>query len=296
MTLDGINVTDESEGGYLVNGLIASFPIPVDAVQEFRGTVSNPTEDQNRSGGGQFALTVRRGSNDWHGLAYDYYQNAALNANSWSNNRTGAPRPGLISNRFGGTFGGPFLKDKAYFFLAYEGFRFPNSANVTQLGITEPLRTGILRFKDAAGNLNSYNFNPANGPLTSACGPTGNQPCDPRGVGLSPDHQPVFQVLPRGQQPHRRRRRHQHWWNPGTGLHPCAHRFRCRALRLQPQPGMECLRILPRFSAAPGHHRSDRFQSRGHQGQAAGQHLVLAALPACPGHRNDRSAHSQSDL
>ena len=77
MTLDGINVTDESEGGYLVNGLIASFPIPVDAVQEFRGTVSNPTEDQNRSGGGQFALTVRRGSNDWHGLAYDYYQNAA---------------------------------------------------------------------------------------------------------------------------------------------------------------------------------------------------------------------------
>ncbi len=196
MTLDGINVTDESEGGYLVNGLIASFPIPVDAVQEFRGTVSNPTEDQNRSGGGQFALTVRRGSNDWHGLAYDYYQNAALNANSWSNNRTGAPRPGLISNRFGGTFGGPFFKDKAYFFLAYEGFRFPNSANVTQLGITEPLRTGILRFKDAAGNLNSYNFNPANGPLTSACGPTGNQPCDPRGVGLSPIISQYFKFYP----------------------------------------------------------------------------------------------------
>jgi hypothetical protein len=50
MTLDGIHVTDEPEGGYLVNGLIASFPNPVDAVQEFRGTVSNPTEDQNRSG------------------------------------------------------------------------------------------------------------------------------------------------------------------------------------------------------------------------------------------------------
>lgn len=100
MTLDGINITDESEGGYLVNGLIASFPIPVDAVEEFRGTVSNPTEDQNRSGGGQFALAVRRGSNDWHGLAYDYYQNAWLNANSWSNNHTGAHRPPLISNRF----------------------------------------------------------------------------------------------------------------------------------------------------------------------------------------------------
>jgi Carboxypeptidase regulatory-like domain len=196
MTLDGINVTDESEGGYLVNGLIASFPIPVDAVQEFRGTVSNPTEDQNRSGGGQFALTVRRGSNDWHGLAYDYYQNAALNANSWSNNRTAAPRPGLISNRFGGTFGGPFWKDRAYFFLAYEGYRFPNSANVTELGITETMRSGILRFKDAAGNLNSFNFNPANGPLSSGCGPAGNQACDPRGIGLSPIIKQYFNFYP----------------------------------------------------------------------------------------------------
>ena len=94
MTLDGINVTDESEGGYLVNGLIASFPIPVDAVQEFRDT-DEPYRRSKPVGGGQFALTVRRGSNDWHGLAYDYYQNAALNANSWNNNRTGAPRPGL---------------------------------------------------------------------------------------------------------------------------------------------------------------------------------------------------------
>jgi hypothetical protein len=196
MTLDGINITDESEGGLLVGGLIASFPIPVDAVQEFRGTVSNPSEDQNRSGGGQFALTVRRGSNEWHGLVYDYYQNAALNANTWTNNLTHARKPGLISNRFGGTFGGPVWKNKLYFFLSYEGYRFPASASATELGITEPLRNGILRFKDASGNLNSYNFNPANGPLSAACGPAGNLPCDPRGLGLSPIIQQYFKFYP----------------------------------------------------------------------------------------------------
>ena len=196
MTLDGINITDESEGGLLVGGLIASFPIPVDAVQEFRGTVSNPSEDQNRSGGGQFALTVRRGSNEWHGLAYDYYQNAALNANTWTNNLTHARKPGLISNRFGGTLGAPIWKNKAYFFLSYEGYRFPASASATELGITEPMRNGILRFKDASGNLVSYNFNPANGPLSAACGPNGNLPCDPRGLGLSPIIKQYFNFYP----------------------------------------------------------------------------------------------------
>ena len=60
LTLDGIIVTDQAEGGYLVSGTIASFGIPEDAIQEFRGSVSNPSEDQARSGGGQFAMTTRR--------------------------------------------------------------------------------------------------------------------------------------------------------------------------------------------------------------------------------------------
>ena len=69
MTLDGINVTDESEGGYLVNGLIASFPFRWTRCRSFAAPSPTLPKMQNRSGGGQFALTVRRGSNEWHGLS-----------------------------------------------------------------------------------------------------------------------------------------------------------------------------------------------------------------------------------
>jgi len=67
---------------------------------------------------------------------------------------------------------------------------------VTDLGITNSLRSGVLQFKDASGNLNSYNLNPANGALSSACGPSGNQPCDPRNVGMSPIIQQYFKFYP----------------------------------------------------------------------------------------------------
>jgi hypothetical protein len=129
LTMDGIIITDQAEGGYLVGGTIASFGVPEDAIQELRGVVSNPSEDQARSGGGQFAMTTRRGGNAWHGTVYDYYKNAALNANTWINDRLGQARPGLISNRYGGSFGGPIIKNKTFFFLDYEGYRFPQSQN-----------------------------------------------------------------------------------------------------------------------------------------------------------------------
>jgi hypothetical protein len=186
LTLDGINITDQAEGGYLVNGTIASFGMPEDAIQEFRGVVSNPSESQARSGGGQFAMTTRRGGNVWHATAYDYYKNRDLNANTWINNRLQQARPPLISNRYGGSFSGPIFKDKTFFFVDYEGYNFPQSQNALALVPSQALKNGVLQFRNSAGNIVSYNLNPANGPLSAICGPNGNLPCDPRGLGFNP--------------------------------------------------------------------------------------------------------------
>ena len=173
--------------------------------------------------GGQFALTVRRGSNDWHGLAYDYYQNAALNANSWSNNRTAAARPGLISNRFGGTFGGPFWKDRAYFFLAYEGYRFPNSANVTELGITETHAKRDPALQRCGGK--SEFLTTSIRRMARCLRPAGRQETRLRSARSRPEpnHQTIFQLLPCGQQPDGRRWRHQHSGDSGAGFDPGPH-------------------------------------------------------------------------
>jgi hypothetical protein len=200
-TLDGIIITDQAEGGYLASGTISQFSLPVDAIEEFRGAISNPSEDMSNSGGGQFAYTTRQGTNNLHGSLYEYHNNAVLDANSWTRNRLGQARPGLVDNRFGANGGFPIRKDRTFLFLAYEGRRFPQSQDAERTGITATLRQGILRFPDATGTVQSYNFNPANGALASRCGPGGNLPCDPRGIGISPIISKYFSFYPTGNDP-----------------------------------------------------------------------------------------------
>lgn len=200
ITLDGIVITDLSGGGNgSTTGAISFMTLPVDAIEEFRGTVANP--DNSRSAGGQFNFTTRQGTNDWHGAAYWYHQNAIADANSWDNNRVGQKRPFLIDNRLGGRVGGPIRKDKTFFFLFYEGRRFPQSQPASRNGISESLRQGILEFRDASGNVDKYNLNPANGALAAVCGPTGNGACDPRGLGISPVIKQLFSLYPVGNNP-----------------------------------------------------------------------------------------------
>ncbi|HEX4951240.1 MAG TPA: carboxypeptidase-like regulatory domain-containing protein, partial [Blastocatellia bacterium] len=203
--LDGIDVTNNSVGG------IGTFmQLPIDGVEEFRAGVANPNASFGRGAGGQVSVISRRGSSQFHGATYWYHQNDALNAATWTNKRTVAQtitdpvrrhktqEPELKDNRFGFRFGGPILpwKDKAYFFLNYEGRRFPRNSEFTRLVPTDTLKQGILRFRDASGTVVSYAM--ANSAL---CGPNGDQPCDPRGLGLSPTISALWAKLPTGNDP-----------------------------------------------------------------------------------------------
>ncbi|HWB96409.1 MAG TPA: TonB-dependent receptor, partial [Bryobacteraceae bacterium] len=118
--------------------------VSVDALQEFRATTSTYSAEYGRTPGGQFSFVTRSGTNGWHGSAFDYFRNDALDASNWFNNAAGIRRSKERQNDFGGTFGGPLLipgiyrgKDKTFFFFSYEALRLraPQSATVTDVPV-----------------------------------------------------------------------------------------------------------------------------------------------------------------
>jgi hypothetical protein len=187
ITLDGIDISDNLVG----NG--SWIPTSLDSVQEFDMGVTNPNATFGRSSGGQIALLGRHGTNQYHGTVYWFTQNSDLNANSWDLNAAGVPQPHLDDNRGGAAFGGPIIKNKTFIFANYELQRFPQSDEFTKTVPTANLKAGILTFRDAAGNLDTYNL-----ATSTACGPLGGNPCDPRGLGISPTVQAFWNLLPPG--------------------------------------------------------------------------------------------------
>ena len=155
VTLDGVDVNEQQRGLDVVTGGAFSSVLRVtpDSVQEFRVTTTNPNADSGRSSGAQVSLITKSGSNEWHGLVYEYHRNTVTTANDWWSNAAGSygpndpqvltgaakagdkksPRPPLLRNIFGGALSGPIKKDRAYFFATYEGFREATSTPVTRL-------------------------------------------------------------------------------------------------------------------------------------------------------------------
>jgi hypothetical protein len=190
IVLDGGNITNGTSGNndYLVNftgGPEGSIPTPVESIQEFRVSTSNHTASFSGSSGSETVLVTKRGSNAFHGSGYWFLQNDNLNANTWDRNRLAQTRPESKDNRFGASLGGyiPKLPESArtYFYANYEGRRLVASTQISRLVPSEQLKQGILRFRDAAGNIVAYDL-----ARSSTCGAQGNSPCDPRGIGLNP--------------------------------------------------------------------------------------------------------------
>jgi hypothetical protein len=186
-TLDGIDISDNlvGDGTWL--------PVTLDSVQEFDIGVADPNATFGRSTGAQVSLVARHGTNQYHGAVYWYHQNDQLNANPWENNRAGIPRTELKDNRGGFRLGGPIWKGKTFFFANYELRRFPQSVNVSRIVPSSALRNGVLQFRDASGHVVAY-------PLATSmlCGPAGNAPCDPRGIGISPSVKAFWDLMPKG--------------------------------------------------------------------------------------------------
>jgi hypothetical protein len=109
-------------GGFTSQGGTNSL-VSVDALQEFRIQTSTYAPEFGRAPGGQISIVTRSGSNQFHGTLFDYFRNGALDATDWFAGLNHLPKPQERQNDFGGTFSGPILKDRTFFFFSYEGLR-----------------------------------------------------------------------------------------------------------------------------------------------------------------------------
>ena len=149
--LVGMQFTGQGGSGIGQGGPSGVMPTPIDSIEEFKTSTVNQTADFNSSAGAQISMITRKGTDAWHGTAYEYYLDNLLNANTFNNNApaTRTALPDFHYSRFGGSVGGPLipkkiLGGKTYFFANYEGFRYPNSTTIERLTPGPGLRDGLI--------------------------------------------------------------------------------------------------------------------------------------------------------
>jgi hypothetical protein len=217
--LDGGNNTNDMDGsmsvyttsfagdptGGVVNGSLFAaagptgvMPTPADSVEEFKVNTAGQTADFNSSSGAQVQMVTRRGGNAWHGSAYEYYLDNKWSANTWDNNFTNQPVPDWHRSRFGFRVGGPILPKmlggKTYIFANYEGYRWPDSEQITRPVPSPAMRLGLLTFGSTTYNLNPYpvTFNGTTYAANQNCNLITSGACDPMGVGINPTVQQMW--------------------------------------------------------------------------------------------------------
>ncbi|HEY2472295.1 MAG TPA: carboxypeptidase-like regulatory domain-containing protein [Terracidiphilus sp.] len=208
ITLDGIDVND-TNNGYAFTSVLR---MTQDSVAEFRVTTSNPNAEEGRSSGAQVALITRSGSNAFHGAAYEYNRSNLLEANDFFNKQqelaSSLPnRPvSLVRNIYGGSVGGPILKDRLFFFLNYEGRRDSQGTSVNAGSVpTASYRAGNVQYEyvNSSGAESVYTLTPAD-----------IEGMDPQHVGDSQAMLQVLNAFPQGNDP-----------TQGDGLNSIGFRF-----------------------------------------------------------------------
>jgi hypothetical protein len=188
ITLDGLDDNDQVNG-FAFTGVLRS---TLDSTEEFRVTTSNGTADAGRSSGAQVSLITKKGTNKFHGAAYEYYRPTNTVSNNWflkNSELSGAisgagSSPNVpakyLRNVFGGSFGGPIIKDKLFFFGNYEGLRQAID-DITEVTVpTSIFQRGEVGYVDVNGNTQT---------LTAAQVATLDSPCQTslfNGVSVCP--------------------------------------------------------------------------------------------------------------
>src|SRR5258707_631529 len=135
-------ILDGMDNNQVSDNLLGFTPTP-DAIQEFNLITQNASAEFGSFQGGIISTTIKSGTNGFHGDLWEYFRNDKLNSNSWENRFNAAPRNQLRWNMFGGTVGGPIVKNKLFFFFDYQGQRFDHPSTTKQMGLfTATERTG----------------------------------------------------------------------------------------------------------------------------------------------------------
>ena len=123
---DGVEVNET------INNLVGYAPTP-DAIQEIKVVAANPNAEYGNANGGDVIMVMKSGTNEYHGNAFYHLENYELDANTWANKHVAAgsaiaPRATYTQSQFGGTLGGPVIKDKLFFFADFSAGRFHQGA------------------------------------------------------------------------------------------------------------------------------------------------------------------------
>ena len=130
--LDGISVSDVQSTGSTSGGI----PIPnPDTLEEFKVQTALYDAAFGRAVGANVTIITKKGSNKYHGTAFEFVRNNVFNANDFFLNKTGRPRPDLKQNQFGFALGGPIKRDRLLFFGSYQGTRQINGLAAGQTRI-----------------------------------------------------------------------------------------------------------------------------------------------------------------
>ena len=140
--LDGF---DNNES--LVNTIIF-FTAP-DAIQEFRVATNIAPAEFGRAGGGIVNVAIKPGTNQIHGTVYEFFRNSALDATAWQPQQN-AKKPTFHQNQFGGSVGGPIIKNKLFFFGDYQGFRSsgPLPTDYASVPTLDERNSGFTNYSD----------------------------------------------------------------------------------------------------------------------------------------------------
>ncbi len=145
--LDGVNINDYANAG---PGSVLGGNLGTDAVAEFAVLTTNYSTEYGRTSGGVITATTKSGTNQFHGSAYEFFRNDALDAATFIDNENGNPKPPFHRNQYGGSAGGPIQKDKTFIFGDYEGVKQSLGTTTSSNVPTADARSGILDYPGGA--------------------------------------------------------------------------------------------------------------------------------------------------
>jgi hypothetical protein len=180
----------------------ASFVVgpPPDAIQEFKVQTNSMSAEFGRSGGAVLNVTIKSGTNDLHGTAYEFLRNSDMDANNFFNNANGAPIAPFKQNQFGFSVGAPILfpkvyngKNRTFFFFDYQGTRIRTGDTFLATVPTDAMRQG--NFSPVNGVAFNTIYDPNTGTINSSGDAVGRVPYAGNQIPLSQQNPIAMKLL-----------------------------------------------------------------------------------------------------
>ncbi len=138
--LDGVNNSDYMGSAAGASGTYTG----AESIKEFQIVTNNYSAQYQSAAGAIISAVTKSGTNSLHGSAFEYLRNDKLDAANYFDNAFGNPKPSFKRNQFGGSMGGPVLKDRTFFFGSYEGYRERLARTATARVPSIDARRGVL--------------------------------------------------------------------------------------------------------------------------------------------------------